>query len=47
MIIICGDLFDRGRQPKEAVDFVLKNKDKIIYIKGNNENLLEEIDRKK
>ena len=47
-IIICGDLLDRGRQPKEVIDFVLENKDKIIYIKGNHEDLLEElIDRNK
>lgn len=42
-IIICGDLFDRGRQPKEIIDFVLRNKEKIIYIKGNHEDLLEEL----
>lgn len=42
-IIICGDLFDRGRQPKEIIDFVLSNKDKIIFIKGNHEDLMEEM----
>ena len=29
-IVHCGDLFDRGRQPKQIIDFVLKHKDKII-----------------
>lgn len=48
IIIVCGDLFDRGRQSKEVIDFVLQNKEKIIYIKGNHEDLLEElIERKK
>ncbi len=45
-IIICGDLFDRGRQPREIIDFVLSHKDKIILIRGNHEDLMQEmIDR--
>lgn len=45
-IIVCGDLFDRGRQPKEIIDFILSNKDKFILIRGNHEDLMEEmIDR--
>lgn len=43
MMIICGDLFDRGHQPKEIIDFVLSHKDKIILIKGNHEDLMEEM----
>lgn len=42
-LIICGDLFDRGGQPRELLDFVLKHKDKIILIRGNHEDLLEEM----
>lgn len=45
-IIICGDLFDRGRQPKEIIDFILANKKKFILIRGNHEDLMQEmIDR--
>ncbi|MGN1222127.1 MAG: metallophosphoesterase [Christensenellales bacterium] len=42
-IILCGDLFDRGSQPKEIIDFVLKHKDKIILIRGNHEDLMEQM----
>ena len=40
-IIICGDLFDRGRQSKEIVNFILSNKDKIIFVRGNHEDLMQ------
>lgn len=40
-LIICGDVFDRGHQPKELIDFILENKDKIIYIRGNHEDLMQ------
>ena len=43
MIIICGDLFDRGHQPKEIIDFILSNKGKFILIRGNHEDLMEEM----
>lgn len=42
-IILCGDLFDRGNQPKEIIDFVLKHKDKVILIRGNHEDLMEQM----
>ena len=42
-IILCGDLFDRGSQPKEIIEFVLKHKDKIIFIRGNHEDLMEQM----
>ena len=42
-IILCGDLFDRGSQPKEIIDFVLKHKDKVILIRGNHEDLMEQM----
>lgn len=42
-IILCGDLFDRGRHPKQIIDFILSNKDKFILIRGNHEDLMEEM----
>ena len=42
-IILCGDLFDRGNQPKEIIEFVLKHKDKVIFIRGNHEDLMEQM----
>lgn len=42
-IIVCGDLFDRGRQPKEIIDFILANEDKFILIRGNHEDLMEDM----
>ena len=47
-IIVCGDLLDRGRQPREIIDFILSHKDKFILIRGNHEDLMQEmIDRNK
>ena len=37
-LIICGDIFDRGNQPKQIIDFILAHKDKIILIKGNHDD---------
>jgi len=44
-IIVCGDLFDRGSQAKELQSFVMDliEKDKIILIKGNHEDLAIEL----
>lgn len=42
-IIVCGDLFDRGHQPKEIIDFILSNREKFILIRGNHEDLMEEM----
>lgn len=42
-IILCGDLFDRGHQPKEIIDFILFHKDKVILIRGNHEDLMEQM----
>lgn len=41
-LILCGDLFDRGPESKEILQFVQSLKDRFIYIRGNHENLLEE-----
>ncbi len=44
-LIICGDLFDRGRQAKEMQAFVLDllRKNEIIMIKGNHEDLFVDL----
>lgn len=42
-IIVCGDLFDRGNQPKEIINFINDMGDKIILIKGNHEDLMEDL----
>lgn len=41
-VIICGDLFDRGSQSRECFEFVrtLHSQDRLIYVKGNHEELL-------
>ena len=41
-IIICGDLFDRMPEAQKVYDFTkdMISKDKLIYIKGNHEQLL-------
>jgi serine/threonine protein phosphatase 1 len=40
-LIICGDLMDRGLESIELLNFVLKllKQDRIIYIRGNHEDL--------
>ena len=42
VLCICGDLFDRGSQTVELFEFVksLKEQDRLIYIRGNHEDLL-------
>lgn len=42
-LIVCGDLLDRGKQTNELVKFALDllQKDELIYIRGNHEDLLE------
>lgn len=44
-LIICGDLFDRGPQSREMQQFVaeLVKKDAVILIRGNHEDLMEEL----
>ncbi len=43
-LIICGDLFDRGKEVLEMQDFVVKllEKDEVILIRGNHEDLVLE-----
>lgn len=42
MIVLCGDLFDRMEESKQVYDFAKKmlEKGKLIYVKGNHEQLL-------
>ena len=44
-LIICGDLFDRGTGARKLQDFIteLMEKDEVILIKGNHEDLMEEM----
>lgn len=44
-LIICGDLFDRGKQAFELQEFVLNllAKDEVILIRGNHEDLAVEM----
>lgn len=43
VVIICGDLFDRGNQSTECFTFVkqLAAENRLIYVRGNHEELLE------
>lgn len=43
-IIVCGDLFDRMDESLQVYDFVkdMLEKDKLIYVLGNHESLMEE-----
>ncbi|MBQ7226633.1 MAG: metallophosphoesterase [Clostridia bacterium] len=44
-LIICGDLLDRGEEGKQVIDFVLEMmaQDRVILIRGNHEDLLEDL----
>lgn len=41
-LIVCGDMLDRGKEALQMVDFMLQlmRDDKLIYIRGNHEDLL-------
>ena len=41
-LIICGDLFDRGKEARDLQEFVLERmrKDEVILIRGNHEDLM-------
>ena len=42
ILCICGDLFDRGTQPRQLFEFVkeLRAQDRLIYVAGNHESLI-------
>ena len=46
-LVVCGDLFDRGSEPKELQKFIidLLDKDEVILIRGNHEDLAIELVR--
>ena len=41
-VIVCGDLFDRGDQTVELFEFIKNLDDRVVYVKGNHESLLED-----
>ena len=44
-LILCGDAFDRGGEAVKLQNFLVEllRKDELIYIKGNHEDLMEEL----
>ena len=40
MLVVCGDLFDRGTQAVELLNFVQSLGDRFIYVRGNHEDLM-------
>lgn len=44
ILVVLGDLFDRGRESKECLDFVVSlPKERTVLIRGNHETLLEDL----
>lgn len=45
IIIVCGDIMDRGSQSKQVLDFLydLYKLDRVILIRGNHEDLFEDM----
>ena len=42
ILIICGDVFDRGNEAKELLDYLLSiPEERLILIRGNHEDLLD------
>lgn len=39
-VVLCGDMFDRGRKPLETFDFLQSLGDRFLYVRGNHEDLL-------
>ena len=44
ILVVAGDLFDRGNEAVELFKFVqwLNNKKRLVYVRGNHEDLLED-----
>ncbi|MBQ9779347.1 MAG: metallophosphoesterase [Clostridia bacterium] len=42
-LVVCGDVLDRGKKAVEMADFLitLLKEDRLIYVRGNHEDLLE------
>lgn len=45
IVLVCGDLFDRGNQSVECYKFAqtMFEQNRFVYIRGNHEDLLEEL----
>lgn len=41
-LCVCGDAFDRGPKSEEVLQFLQQLRDRLIYIRGNHEDLLFE-----
>ena len=46
ILVICGDLFDRGRQPIELIRYLNCEVPRKILIRGNHEDLFEDMCRR-
>ena len=42
-LVILGDLFDRGREAKALQKFIRKRREEMILIRGNHEDLFQEM----
>lgn len=42
VLVIAGDLFDRGEESEQLLQFVQSLGDRFIYVRGNHEDLLED-----
>ena len=44
ILVVCGDIFDRGGQPLEVYNFLISlPKERRVLIRGNHEYLLREL----
>lgn len=42
LLVVCGDVFDRGSESKETYEY-LNNLTNVVLVKGNHESLMEEV----
>ena len=42
ILVVAGDLFDRGPEAKQVLQFVQDLGDRFIYVRGNHEDLIED-----
>ena len=42
LLVVCGDVFDRGPESQEILDY-LNNLTNVVLVKGNHEDLMEEV----
>lgn len=41
-LVVCGDIFDRGRKPRETLQYLQDIGNKLVFVRGNHEDLLED-----